>query len=253
MIQGDVLNAERGADLLIGVHAEGRRLEDLPAGLVPGDISAAYAIQDATMRRLGASGGWKTSVGRTPDVCSPIPEGRFHPTGARLDATRWIGPRLEVELAVRLGRDLAGRGTCTAEQVADAIEAVVPAFEIATSRFVDRTAVSPLCVIADLQNNEAVVCGAGITDWRGYEMAGFRGELQIDGVVAHDAKPRHQDDTRTVLRSLAWLAEQAAGRGMPLRAGNVVLLGARLMPVPIVPGTTAVATVDGLGTVTAHF
>ena len=55
------------------------------------------------------------------------------------------------------------------------------------------------------------------------------------------------------LRAVAWLAHQARLFGEPLRAGQVVLSGALGPMCPVAPGSTVVAEISGLGSVTAHF
>ncbi|PZQ45710.1 MAG: hypothetical protein DI556_22245 [Rhodovulum sulfidophilum] len=221
--------------------------------LAPGDIDSAYAVQEATVARLGGEGAWKTSVGREEDVCSPIPADCVFASGHRFDAGLWRGPRLEVEVGVVLRSDLgAGPRPWTAESVLPAIGDLVPVLEIATSRFIDRMAVSPLTVIADLQNNEAIVQGAGVP-FSEVELAAFSAVLEIDGEVRPEASPRRQHSSREVVVSLAGLANHAIARGRPLRAGVLVILGARLMPVPIRPGTHAVATIEAVGRVEAMF
>jgi 2-keto-4-pentenoate hydratase len=53
--------------------------------------------------------------------------------------------------------------------------------------------------------------------------------------------------------AVAWLARELAGRGAPLRAGEVVLSGALGPMVPVTEPGSYRAELDGLGSVRAHF
>jgi 2-keto-4-pentenoate hydratase len=246
-------NAKAAAEVLVGAHRSKRPLDALPEELQAPDMASAYAVQDAIMGMFGPTGGWKTSVGRADDLCSPIPADRFFPSGTTFDSRTWNGPRLEVEIGVRFGRDLPSLQEYSASRILDGIEALVPIIEIATSRFVDRTSVSPFDVVADLQNNEAVVSGKGIADWSTLELAAFQATLTLDGQPCEEAKLRHQHTTQEVLTSLQRLVQRASIRNMPIKSGDVVLLGARLLPVGIRPGVVAKVTVDRVGVVEASF
>jgi 2-keto-4-pentenoate hydratase len=55
------------------------------------------------------------------------------------------------------------------------------------------------------------------------------------------------------LHALAWLANAARDLGSPLLAGQIILSGALGPMAPVVVGSKVVATISGLGTVTAQF
>ncbi|MEH6774338.1 MAG: hypothetical protein V7668_10475, partial [Cereibacter changlensis] len=77
--------ASQAADLLVRSRQTGNALTALPVGLEPENLDQAYAVQDATLRRIGRSGGWK--VAPKPDAeprCSLLPASAFHPSGATL-------------------------------------------------------------------------------------------------------------------------------------------------------------------------
>ena len=49
------------------------------------------------------------------------------------------------------------------------------------------------------------------------------------------------------LEALVWLANDLAGRGEHLRAGEIVITGSIVPPIPLDVGDVAVVSVDGLG------
>lgn len=234
--------AAETADILWRARVERSALAELPAHLVPTTVEEAYAVQDALMFRLGGHGGWKVG----PDNgggrrCSALPASEFYPSGARLMAPP-VGFEVEVETAFTFAHDVV-----PGILVEDAIGSVRLALEMVGSRFVDRRAVSVFTAVADLQSSSAVILGAEVTDWRNLNLGALRATLSFDG-VPQDVAQSHvgMDDT---LASLRWLADHARVRGMGLRAGDIVITGARIGPVPTGPATEVEAAVPGLGTV----
>jgi 2-keto-4-pentenoate hydratase len=55
------------------------------------------------------------------------------------------------------------------------------------------------------------------------------------------------------LHALAWLANTARDLGSPLLAGQIILSGALGPMAPVTGGSKVIATISGLGTVTAQF
>ena len=51
--------------------------------------------------------------------------------------------------------------------------------------------------------------------------------------------------------ALAWVANLAASRGLPLAAGQVVITGSLIPTLPIAAGETFSFTIDGIGAVRA--
>jgi 2-oxo-hept-3-ene-1,7-dioate hydratase len=73
------------------------------------------------------------AVGITEPDHGVIYDDMFYAHGDTIPFDRFIAPRLEVELAFVLGRDLAGPG-CTLDDVLDATDYVTPAIEILDAR-----------------------------------------------------------------------------------------------------------------------
>ena len=238
--------AEAAAELLLGARRDARPIPTLPEALRPHSVAAAYAIQDATLRRLGSIGGWKAGPPK-PDgtiLCAPIPAALIFDSPAELPALLAPSPEIEVELAIRLGKDLLpGTGTPDPERVRRAVTSVHVAAELVWARFTDRDRLDPLLPLADCQSNAAVILGPVIGDADLLDFEHLTGWLRIDGVPAGEDRDRPSGPT--VLRSLAWLAGHAAERGAPLRAGQLVITGARIGPLPFRPGTRVEAALGG--------
>lgn len=118
------------------------------------------------------------------------------------------------------------------------------------SRFTDRSKVPLLAGIADLQHSGAIVLGAAVTPIPMPEFGTQSIELSIDGAVV--AVTPGNATTSNMLTALAWLANHTAGRGLPLKTGDVVITGSRIGPLPVV-GHKVEAAAQGLGSLTASF
>lgn len=224
---------EEAAALLFAARRDLTLLTDLPACLRPATIEEAYAIQDAGVRRLGEVHGWKVGPARNGDEprCSPLTARPLGSPALLPDA----GPaplELELELAVTLAAGLPPRDRAYGvEDVAAATGSLHLAFELIGSRFEDRRRVSPLTAVADQQSNAGVVIGPGLTAWRDLDLSAVGLTLAFDDEQV--AAKNGDTTTPALLELVAWLANHAAARGVGLRAGQVVITGARLGPCPV--------------------
>lgn len=162
--------------------------------------------------------------------------------GERIDPSRFIRPRLECELIVRLRAPLpagASRGEAFA-----AIDAIAPAIEIIDSRF-DARPFQLTEIVADNASAAGFVAGT----WQSptTDLDGRAVRLTIDGAVVAEG-------TTTAilghpLDALRAAADLAARRGEPLRAGDLVLLGSATEPFAPPAECTVAVSVDGFGSV----
>ena len=172
------LDPERAADILISDHAGKRNLVPFARALGATDLAGAYAIQDAFVARLqtvqGRRVGYKIGLTskRMQQMCSidhPIAgvvfERRLLRSGARLRRSDLVRLGLEFEICVRLGSALPARAQpYTLDEVAVAVQAVAPAFEVID----DRNSPYPLdmlSLVADNAWNEGIVLGEWRTSW----------------------------------------------------------------------------------------
>jgi 2-keto-4-pentenoate hydratase len=169
------------------------------------------------------------------------------------DALLQQSPEIEVEIAARFFRDLGPRtAVYTIAEVADAIASLHLAFEVISSRFQNRKATAPFSVLADGQSNGAIVYGEGIANWRAIDLGKVPMMLDFEGRTV--AAAESGASTELVLHDLTWLANHVAKRSGGLRAGQVVITGARISPVSLPIGASRVrAEAPLIGTVSATF
>ena len=131
---------------------------------------------------------------------------------------------IEAEFAFQMGRDLRPvsepRGR---EEVAAAVEGVLPGIEIVDSRFDDWTTIGALSLTADNACNAAWVRGALVKDWRGIDLAAQAVRLLVNGQVLREGTGANV--LGHPLNALTWLANMLSSRGLGLRAGQFVTTG----------------------------
>ncbi len=239
--------------LLLSHRKAGTTIADLPADLVPPDLATAYAIQDEIIAALGTVGAWK--VAPMPESgapgCAPILAANIHPDGVVLPRRDFAGLAIEVEVAVTLRGELDARSaSITPAEVRTAIGSFHIALELLASRYVDRKAMPSFATFADLQSNGGVVLGAPIGADTLAEFGQQEFSLRFDGAVV--GSTASGATTANVLAAIAWLAGHVAGRGQLLRAGTVIITGARLGPIALT-GDAVEADGKGLGSVGVRF
>lgn len=211
---------------LIAAHDGGPVIETVPPHLVPADLAGVYAMQDAVIAQIGAVGGWKVMAGGEGEpTCSPIPANRYFDNGARLESTRhrFIFP--EVEIAVKLGRDLGPDADAATTEAA--IASVHPALEMVASPFTDRDAIHANVKLGDLQSNGAVVVGPALDPAIRAALSTLPVALLLDGVAAKSTQTGASWDA--IVKAVTWLAGHAAARGLPLKQGQVIITGSRAL------------------------
>ncbi len=95
--------------------------------------------------------------------------------------------------------------------------------ELVDDRYVDYAALPAPVLIADDFFNAGVVLGTAVPDWRGLDLATIEGVMTVDGTEI--GRGRGADILGHPLSALAWLADHRAALGLPLRAGEFVMLG----------------------------
>jgi 2-keto-4-pentenoate hydratase len=224
---------------LIAAHDGGPLIDTVPEHLVPADAAGAYALQDEIIGQIGPVGGWKILAGASELTCSPIPANRYFADGASVSSSRHRFVLAEVEIAVKLGADLGANADVAAVEAA--IASLHPVLEMVGSPFVDRDAIAAHAKMGDLQANGAVIVGPALDPAIRAELTTLPVRLLLDGT---EAKATTSGASwATIVEALRWLAGHAAARGLPLKAGQVIITGARTLA----PHAPAVQVVGDLG------
>jgi 2-oxo-3-hexenedioate decarboxylase/2-keto-4-pentenoate hydratase len=135
------------------------------------------------------------------------------------------------------------------EQVAEAVAAVMPAFELVDDRQADYAQLASLALtlIADNAWNAGIVLGSPLRDWHSLDLAAARAVMLVNGAVVGAGHGR--DVMGHPFEALAWLANMLAQRGKNLRQGMIVMTGSIVATTFVQPGDAACVTVKGLGEV----
>ncbi|HSV58098.1 MAG TPA: 2-oxo-hepta-3-ene-1,7-dioic acid hydratase [Variovorax sp.] len=179
----------------------------------------------------------------------------FLAEGSDIPFTRFIAPRVEVELAFVLGKRLQGPGV-TIFDVLAATDYVVPAIEIIDARIeqFDRHTKAPRKVfdtIADNAANAGIVLGGRPVKPDAVDLRWVGALLSKNGVIEETGL------AAAVLNhpaaGVAWLANKLAPWDEFLEAGEVVLAGSFTRPTPAQPGDTFHADYGPLGSIAFRF
>lgn len=229
------------------------------------DLDAAYAVQQGLVQGRLAAGA--TIVGRKIGATSEAVQtqlGVDQPDfgylldvmdvsagveGDPISMRTLLQPRVEGEVAFRLGRDIDD-AEITLDVVRESVEVALPALEIVDSRIADWK-IGFTDTVADNASSGLFVVGT-------------------DGRTLDELEPRDVTMSLTIngeersagngaaclgdpLEALRWLAVQAQRYGEPLRAGQLILSGALGPFVPFAPGDRVVATISGFAPLSVTF
>jgi len=250
------------AALLWDAWTQGARIRSLPEDCRPRDRAEGYAIQGALVRLSGQRvAGWKiaaTSVAGQRHInvdgplAGPLLANRLVSPGSTIDLRRNRMRLAEAEFAFRIAASLPPRGApYTIDDVKTATASVHPAIEVPDSRYEDVTAVGAPQLIADAACAWcATVAERGVSDWRGRDLDAhpvvvFKdGQLVAEGLGSNVGGPLH---------ALTWVANELAAYGGGLRAGDLVMTGTCVEPVPIAPGERLRVDFGELGAIQMGF
>jgi len=215
-------------------HAAGG-LAEYP-GVFPESLDEAYAIQDAAIAAWGQPVvGWK--VGR---INPPLVEryGADRLAGPIFAARKFVAgavPEMpvfaqgfvagEAEFLLRIGRaPTAGQVRFTLDEAAELIDAVHVGIEIASSPLGAINRLGPVAVISDFGNNNGLVVGPAVADWRGSGFEQWPVTTRIDGVEVGTGRAAAFPDG--AIGAARFLFELMARRGIALTPGQWISSGA---------------------------
>ncbi|MGW5682299.1 2-keto-4-pentenoate hydratase [Nonomuraea sp. NPDC003754] len=224
-----------------------------PPGLT---LREAYRIQAAAVARRVAGGA--RVVGHKVGVTSQAMQNQMGvdepdsgvllddmvlPSGSELVRGDFLTPRVEAEIAFRLGHDL--KGPVTLEAAKEAVSQVFLALEVIDTRFSSwRIALADS--IADNASCARVVTGAMVPLDPAWDLAAEQLVVSIDGRIVATGEGR--DVLGDPFRPLVWLADRLSKvtSSCGLQAGDLVLAGAVHASLPLNAGTTVRAVAPHL-------
>lgn len=249
----------RLASLLVDARRSGQPITDVPDDLVPPDLVAADAVDDAVAEQLGQPVGWKigcTSVAAQQALGSDGPfAGRVYQQdddsgdGVALAADDlMVDPWLEGEFAFVLGTALpASADGYDRAAVVAAIATVHPAIELVGGRYEQFFGLPLSAIVADAGGNSRLVLGPAQPGVDLATLPAMTATMTVNGETAGEGTGASVMDDP--VDALVWLANHLSGRGIGLEAGAVVTTGTATGLAPFPAGATAVAEFGGLGRV----
>jgi 2-keto-4-pentenoate hydratase len=224
-------------------------------------LGEAYGVQDRLREALVGRGervaGWKAGFTNkagqeayqvSEPVCAFLLASGVLSSGAEIPAARFVRPGVEAEIAFVMKQDLAGPGV-TAARALLAVEGALPALELIDFRHSGKAVGTD--VVADGVYAKAIVLGGALTPVTGIDLA-------LEGLVYEQsgalvATATAAEVMGTPLNSLAWIANHLGGRGLGLRAGDVVMTGSVSKILQPRAGDTVRASYTRLGSVSVRF
>jgi 2-keto-4-pentenoate hydratase len=243
---------------LYAARQTGVPIEPLTDAYPDMSMTDAYRVQSELVARLLADGdrvvGYKLGLTSepmqrmlgidSPDF-APVLFSHVHADGSDIAAAAFIHPRVEAEIALVLGEDLAGPD-CSALDVARAVTGAAPAIEIVDSRIAGWR-IKLADTIADLASSGGIVLGSALSGLDGIDLRLTGMVFSRDGELV--ATGAGAAALGSPFQATAWLVRTLAGLGVSLRAGQFVMTGALHAAVDIAAGQHFRAEFDRLGPV----
>ena len=253
---------QQAGDYLAAEFLAKRPLDVMAQPFAPSNESEAYAIQKAFLGRVAELRGtevWGYKIAYTNAVmrersgiespCSGlILASGVHDSPVTLNRNDYLRLGIECEVAVRMGADLASSGApYTRETVLDAIEWLAASFELVDGRegAAGEGRNPSLRAIVTNINNGGAVLAEPVTDWQVIDLAASQGKMIVNGEVIGEGVGT--DIMGHPLEPVAWLANNLAGLGKNLRAGDTILTGSFAPPYMLDAGDSATISIEGLG------
>ncbi|MEQ1807480.1 MAG: 2-oxo-hept-4-ene-1,7-dioate hydratase [Burkholderiaceae bacterium] len=189
-----------------------------------------------------------------PDF-APLMDDMFFEAGGDIPIDRFVAPRVEVELAFILGKQLKGPGV-TLFDVLSATEYVSPALEIIDARIeqFDRETRAPRKVfdtISDFAANAGIVLGGRPVRPNDVDLRWVGALLYKNGVIEETGLAAGVLNHPAT--GVAWLANRIAQYDESLQAGDVVLAGSFTRPTTAQRGDTFHVDYGRLGAIGFRF
>lgn len=225
--------ASRIARSFVHARSTGTALAEYP-GERPSRLEDAYLVQDAAIALAARPvGGWKVGrinppLGEVNRLAGPIFSDQIAlaaPEPVAMPVFRDGFAAAEAEFLLRLGQtpDPVKRRYTLGEARA-LVDAVSVGIEIASSPFPDINDNGPAVTVSDFGNNNGLVVGPEVADWRDLDLLAWPVQLTINGETVGQATAATMLDGP--FGAVRFLLEHMAARGAPLASGQWVSTGA---------------------------
>ncbi len=254
------------AQLLSEARTRHVRLAKLPDPVRPQSAEEAYRCQSAVIDDLLAQYGGQTA-GYKIACTNPIAQRQLSVTEpfygrlvsafcfaspARLDASQFFMRVVEAEFGFLMARDLPPTSTPRPrDEIAAAVEAVIPSIEIVDSRFDDWLTIGAPSLIADNACHAAWVRGPLVAPWQHLDLA-----KQAVGVAVNGRLVRTGSGAAVLghpLNALEWLVNTLSSQGVGLEAGQYITTGVTTEVYMAEAGDRITADFGALGTAAVEF
>ncbi len=251
---------EQAAQALLDARASGTPRGPIASEYALTDLAAAYAVQHALIAyKLGGQrpAGYKLgltdararkALGVAEPLRGVLLAANEYQAGATLKHADFIAPRLEIEVAMRLARDIEDPLADRAELIA-ALEGVMPALEVCDSAY-EGWPKSLADAVADNLSFGAHVLGQCVAA-DSATLDDLAVALILDGEQV--ASGNTSSSMGNPLDAALWLVNQMVAAGQTLRAGDVIMTGALAGMQPVAAGAVAEVEMGALGRLSCRF
>ncbi len=218
------------------------------ADQIPDDFAAAYDIQDKVVAMLQAQGirsapcGYKLAANSRllmahfaidePAVGRMFSDQKWD-SPARLSANDYRSLLIEPEIMAVIGTDMTPRpGGHDRDSAGAGIDRYLPAIELVDTRDAILPEARLASIVAQNVTTEGLISGGPGLAPQDVDIDTLAVSVAVDGQVVAQTTgtaPQHPLD------AVSWLANHLLGRGGLLKAGDIVMCGTHLPPMPV-PG-----------------
>lgn len=259
--------ATAAATALLDQQHQRQAFTGLSSSIAPGDVSQAYAAQDAfvtlqTEQRATGVSGYKIAittpvmqafVGFNDAISGCVLTDSVFQSGHALYANRYQHLIIEFELALEFGQDLPERTTpWTADSILEYIHCAYPSLEIADDRHAVYADLKKhfFTLVAENAWNHGVVLGPRIDKSDFEQLWLTTGTAFVNGQALGAGKSH--DVMGHPLKAMAWIANHFQHRGRRFKAGEWVTTGSWLASYFPQPGQQLRFEMAGLSAVSVQ-
>ena len=240
------------------------RIEGLSVDCRPKTRTQAYMLQRALFAATGEPAlGWKIAatsqagqqhIGVSGPLAGRLSASRCLAEGSELSLERNKMAVVEAEFAFLIGEDIIASGAAplTMAQVMACVSGLHIAIEVPNSRYIDFIGAGEAQLIADFACACYVVLGPRVPDfWLERELKAHAVSVRRGSeTVANGTGANVLGDPRL---GLTWLANELLSYGQQLKAGELVMTGTCVVPVPVTAGDMLTADFGDFGEVSVKF